>query len=76
MIYAMSGEADGDLRGTFALQMGLRIDQVRLVPLAPGGIYEIGKLISGFVGELPTLTCANPERWSDEDDVAAMERGR
>lgn len=66
MIYALAPDSSGDLRAVFALAMGLRIDQVRLKELPPGGIYEIGKLIAGWVGELPTLTSANPERWSSE----------
>ncbi len=66
MIYAVGPDSDGDLRAVFALAMGLRIDQVRLKELDPGGIYEIGKLISDWVGEMPTLVSANPERWSDE----------
>jgi hypothetical protein len=64
MIYALSPDSKGDLRGIFALQWGLRIDQVRLKVLKASGICEIAALIQG---KLPVLISTDPEHWSDED---------
>lgn len=44
VISAIHPETSGDLRGIFALELGLRIDQVRIWTLTPGGFYSIGDL--------------------------------
>lgn len=65
MICALPGEVSGDLRSCFAFQMGLCADQVVLVELEPGGVYEIGALFDPGVDiKMPTLVRANPQCWS------------
>lgn len=44
IIHAIHPDTSGDLRGVFALEMGLRIDQVRIWTLHPGGFYSLNDL--------------------------------